>query len=300
MAGLWDNLMKRLVGANPEHFINWLIGKATFVAMLDNELKSQHLFADALIHIIRNGKAGLLHIEFQTSSDPEMEERLLDYNVFASHQYDHRPASTYVIYLRKGVEVAESPYIRRSIDGEEVHRFYFRVIKLWELPSEEFLQPELIGLFPLLTLTEDGKRPEVVKEMIDALESAQEFDLLAISQIVGGLVFKAGTERDWFRRRFSMFQDILRESWVYQEIGQEYLEQGREEERERRIQDQQAMLVRIVQLHFSELLALAKQKADGIKDPEVLTAMNFKLLSAQTVEEARRILLDVHKGENKQ
>ena len=27
MAGLWDNLMKRLVGANPEHFINWLIGK---------------------------------------------------------------------------------------------------------------------------------------------------------------------------------------------------------------------------------------------------------------------------------
>ena len=33
-----------------------------------------------------------------------MEERLLDYNVFASHQYDHRPASTYVIYLRKGYE----------------------------------------------------------------------------------------------------------------------------------------------------------------------------------------------------
>src|SRR5437588_294353 len=135
-----------------------------------------------------------------------MEQRLLDYNVFASHQYDHRPAATYVIYLRKGVEVAESPYIRRSIDGEEAHRFYFRVIKLWELRSEELLKMELVGLFPLLTLTEGGKRPEVVKEMIDTLESAQEFDLLAISQIVGGLVFKEGAERDWFRRRFSMFQ----------------------------------------------------------------------------------------------
>ncbi len=60
-----------------------------------------------------------------------MGQRLLDYNVFASHQYEHRPTSTYVIYLRKGVEVAESPYIRRSIDGEEIHRFYFKVIKLW-------------------------------------------------------------------------------------------------------------------------------------------------------------------------
>ena len=159
-------------------------------------------------------------------------------------------------------------------------------------------------LLPLLTLTEGGKRPEVVKEMIDTLASAGEMDLLAISQIVGGLVFKEGAERDWFRRRFSMFQDILRESWVYQEIGQEYLEkgieEGIEEERERRIQDQRAMLVRIVQLHFSELLALAKQQADAIKDPEILTAMNFKLLSAHTVEEARRILLDAHKGENKQ
>ncbi len=85
---------------------------------------------------------------------------------------------------------------------------------------------ELSGLLPLLTLTDGGKRPEVVKEMIETLGSAQEFDLLAISQIVGGLVFKEGSEREWFRRRFHMFQDILRESWVYQEIGQEYLEKG--------------------------------------------------------------------------
>ncbi|HAE82416.1 MAG TPA: hypothetical protein DCK85_03430, partial [Ktedonobacter sp.] len=37
-----------------------------------------------------------------------------------------------------------------------------------------------------------------------------------------------GPEREWFRKRFDMFQDILKESWVYQEIGQEFLEQGYE------------------------------------------------------------------------
>ena len=92
-----------------------------------------------------------------------------------------------------------------------------------------------------------------------------------------------------------MFQDILRESWVYQEI----IEQGREEERQRRIQEHRTILVRFIQLNFPELEALAKQQADGIKDPGVLSSMNIKLLSDQRVEEARQILLSNNKGETK-
>ncbi len=291
--------MKRLVRANPEHFINWLIGQATFVALLDNELKSQHLYSDALIEIKRSGKLALLHIEFQTYRDVEMEVRLLDYNVFASHQYDHRPVYTYVIYLRKGGEVAESPYIRRFVDGEKIHKFYFRVIKLWELPSEELLQMDLVGLFPLLTLTNGGKRPEVVRVMIDTLASTEEMDLLAISQIVGGLVFKEGPERDWFRRRFSMFQDILRESWVYQEIGQEYLEKGREEERQRELEQQRELLMSFVQKRFPETMALAKQQVDSITDLEVLRKVFLKLFDAQTAEEVKKILFEVDNSKNK-
>ncbi len=59
------------------------------------------------------------------------------------------------------------------------------------------------------------------------------------------------------------------------------------------------MLVRIFQLHFPELLALAKQQADSIEDPEVLSSMNFKLLAAQTIEEAQRLLLNINKSETK-
>ena len=102
-------------------------------------------------------------------------------------------------------------------------------------------------------------------------------------------------ELEWFRKRFSMFQDILRESWVYQEI----IEQGREEEHQRRIQEHRTLLMRFIQLNFPELEALAKQQADGIKDPDVLSSMNIKLLAAQRVEEARQILLSDNKGETK-
>ncbi len=287
MAGLWDGVMKRLVRGYAKHFARWLTEEAVFVRALDIELKNQHLFADALLEVMLYGKAALLHIEFQAYVDPEMEMRLLEYNVLASRQYRHLPVYSYVIYLRKAGKIAESPLVRTFPDGEEVHRFFFRVIKLWEVPAEALLQTGWIGVLPLVTLTDGGKQPEVVKEMIDRLAVAEDYDLLAISEVVGGLVFKKGPELEWFKRRFSMFQDILRESSVYQEIV------------ERGIQGQREMLLGFVQMRFPELLALAKQRTEGITDPDLLPSVSHKFLAAQTLEEARRILLSIDKGETK-
>ena len=288
MAGLWDSLMKRLVRRYARHFVRWLVAEAVFVRALDIELQNQQLFADALLEVRLHGTAALLHIEFQAYDDPEMATRLLEYNVLASRQYGHLPVYSYVIYLRKAGEVAASPLVRGFPTGEDVHHFFFGVIKLWEVPAELFLGAGWTGVLPLVTLTDGGKRPEVVKEMIDQLASVEEYDLLAIAQVLGGLVFKTGPELAWFRKRFSMFQDILRESSVYQEI----VEEGR-------IQEQREMLLKLIQLRFPELEALAKQQSDGITTPEILPSVNFKLLAAQTVEEARQILLSINKSETK-
>ena len=84
-----------------------------------------------------------------------------------------------------------------------------------------------------------------------------------------------------------MFQDILRESSVYQEI----VEKG--------IQGQREMLLAFVQMRFPELLALAKQQTEGITDPDLLPSVSHKLLAAQTLEESRRILLSMDRGGTK-
>ncbi len=291
MAGLWDGVMKRLVRGYAKHFTRWLTEEAVFVRALDIELKNQHLFADALLEVLLHGLPALLHIEFQVYDDPEMEMRLLEYNVLASRQYRHLPVYSYVIYLRKATRIAEAPLVRTFPDGEEVHRFFFRVIKLWEIPAEALLQTGWIGVLPLVTLTDGGKQPEVVREMIDRLASVEEYDLLAISGVVGGLVFREGLELEWFKRRFSMFQDILRESPIYQEIIEQGLEKG--------IQGQREMLLGFVQMRFPELLALAKQQTEGITDPDFLPSVSHKLLATQTLEEARRILLSIDKGGTK-
>ena len=297
MAGLWDSLMKRLVRRYARQFVRWLSAEAVFVRALDIELQNQQLFADALLEVMLHGTSALLHIEFQTYDDADMEVRLQEYNVLASRQYEHLPVYSYVIYLRKVGEVAVSPLVRSFPDGEEVHRFFFRVIELWEVAAEVLLQAGWPAVLPLVTLTKGGKRPEVVKEMIDRLASAEEYDLLAIAQVLGGLVFKTGPELEWFRKRFSMFQDILSESWVYQEIAEQGVEKGREEERQQELQRQRQTIIGFVQRRFPEITALAEQQTAKITDPETLQTVILKLLDAQTVEEARQVLLNIDKSE---
>ena len=285
--------MKRLVRRYAKHFARWLVAEAVFVRALDIELQNQQLFADALLEVRLRGEPALLHIEFQAYDDPDMAMRLLEYNVLASRQYEHLPVYSYVIYLRKAGEVAASPLVRGFPTGEDVHHFFFGVIKLWEVPAELFLGTGWTGVLPLVTLTDGGKRPEVVKEMIDQLASAEEYDVLAIAQVLGGLVFKTGPELAWFRKRFSMFQDILSESWVYQEL----VEQGVEKERQQELQRQRQTIVGFVQRRFPEITALAEQQTAKITDPEMLQTVILKLLDAQTIEEARQILLNLDKDE---
>lgn len=302
MAGLWDSIMKRLVKTYAPHFTNWLLAEATFVRSLNVELQSQQLYADALIEVSIDEEPGLLLIEFQSYRDPEMGRRLAEYSIIASREHHHCEVYSYVIYLRRVGEIDHSPYIRMHRDGWEEYRFHFRMVQLWEMPAEFFLGQGWLGILPLAILAKGGKRPAVVNQMIEQLTRVKAYDLLALARLLGGLVFKEGTdESDWFQGRFHMFQDILRESWVYQEIGQEYfaqgreqgLEQGFEKGREERLQGQREMLLSFVQRDFPEVLILARQQVNRITDPELVQAVFLKLVHAQTVEEAKKIFFEL-------
>src|SRR5205085_7440970 len=97
---------------------------------------------------------------------------------------------------------------------------------------------------------------------------------------------------------------ILRESWVYQEIGQEYLEQGIEKGIEKgieqgKLEGQREMLLSFVQRHFPEVMVLAKQQIESITDSEILQAMFLKLSDAKSVEEVKKILFEIDNSKNK-
>jgi predicted transposase YdaD len=215
-----------------------------------------------VLQVSLDGKEFLLHIEFQSSNDAYIGERLLEYNVLASRQYDFLPVYSCVIYLKNH--------------------------------SEELLQTGLAGLLPLLPLTRDGARREVVEKMITGLISAEKTESLWIGYALATKVLK--DDLKWLRRRFAVFNDILRETPAFQEVLAEGLEKGL---KEGELRAQRQTLLAVVQERFPGIVDLAKKQADAIEDPEALRRLIVKMSIVQTSEEARPYLLSGVRDEKK-
>ena len=170
----------------------------------------------------------------------------------------------------------------------------YRSIELGKLVAGELLQTGLVGLLPLLPLTKDGARREVVEEMISGLVSAEKTESLWIGYALASRAMK--DDLQWLKRRFAMLEDILRETPVYQEVLAEGEEKGREEGK---LEAQRQTLLDIVQERFPAIARLAKRQADAIEDPEVLRHLTVKISIVKTSQEAEQYLLNPSSVENR-
>jgi len=289
----FDDAMKKLVGGNPQDMVSWVIPGAQFGKQLPLELGVENIYADGLLQATLDGKEFLAHIEFQSSYDGRIGERLLEYNVLASRQYNYLPVYSCVIYLKNHNNVPDSPFTKGLPNGEEIVRFHYRSIELGKLAARELLQTDLVGLLPLLPLTQDGARREVVEEMITGLVSAEKTESLWIGYALASRVFK--DDLKWLKRRFAMLEDILRDTPVYQEVLAEGMEKGLE----KGLEAQRQTLLDIVQERFPAIARLAKQQADAIGDPEVLRHLTVKISVVKTSKEAEQYLLNPARDEKR-
>src|SRR5579864_717224 len=142
----YDDAMKKLLGLSPQDFLSLVLHGARFLRELSGELRVENIHADGLIEGIFNEERVLVHLEFQSSYDPRIGARLLEYNVLASRQYSDLPAYSCVIYLKDCGHVPQSPYIRRLPSGEEIVRFRYGCIELHKMTADELKQTGLIGV----------------------------------------------------------------------------------------------------------------------------------------------------------
>ena len=283
MAKPWDDTMKRLIRAHPQHFVSWVLKGAIFKAALSIELKNWTREADFLLDVIQNERQMLVHMEFQSHEDEDMAQRLLEYNVLATREHT-RPVLSCLIYLRKDSKIAESPLIWELPNGEKILYFHFIVIKLWEITAEELIQTDLTGLLPLVPLTKDGDQYGVIDEVATKLATAKEYNLLEFARRFASLVFKDGSDHEWLNGRFAMYRDILEDSWVVQE-----------ERREGKRDGLRQALLAVVQARFPEIIDLMKKQIDGVEDPESLQDLLVKISLAQNVEDATMALFALDK-----
>ena len=301
--GQWDDLLKMLVGANPQDFVTFLLRDARYIGTLDRELKVKTQQADLLFNVERAGQEFIIHAEFQRRRDPMMGERLWKYNVSTTITYG-KDVISFVIYLVEENEVVEPPYLRKFY-GNVIHAFQFTNIKLWELSADVFEQPGREGLLPLVPLTSNGKKRERLDEMIQGLQESGKEDLLPLGYVIAGLVLNDVQDKEWLKRRFAMFQERLEDSWAYQEIlakgwekgEKEGKEEGKKEGREEGKEEGQllalrSMLLSFVQIHFPVLVPVAMARAERIQDPDALQAIVTAMFQAKSSDEAERILTE--------
>lgn len=320
MSGPWDDGLKMLINDNPQAFVNWLFEGAQVLKKLQTEFKMHTIVADALLEVSWYGEIFLLHIEFQSTNDSKMGERLLEYNLAAHKEHDLDVLSI-VIYLRSDGEVPQSPLRWKIPTGKETLQFHYLVVEMAKLATDQLRHEGLVGILPLLLLTKDGATHGVVDEVIAGLQEAKKYDLLPVTELLASLVLKDQADQEWIKRRFAMLQDALRETPAYQRI----LQEGREEEREalqkvlqqqqeafqqqqealqkalqqqqEALQKQRDILLDVMFDRFPLLARRARDYAKSVDDPNKLLHLIVDMAKAPTTEEAERILRDAEKGD---
>jgi predicted transposase YdaD len=179
---------------------------------------------------------------------------------------------------------------------QEVLRFHYQSIELKALLPEGVIRTGLTGLLPLLPLTKNGARREIVEIMFSRLLAAKKIELVPIGYTLASLALSRENpgEQNWLFRRFHEMHDILRETPIYQEILKEGREEGLEQGRQRgQLEALRQAVVEVVVERFPRLVRLAKKQVALIEDPEVLRHVLVKASVAQSAEEAREQLLAV-------
>ncbi len=285
--------MKLLVGANRQHLVTLLLPGAKYISELNTELHGKTLNADLLYNIRWNGKKSILHVEFQKRRDRDMGRRLWAYNALTVINTG-LPVCSFVIYLKKDGNVAQSPFTIELPDDEVAHHFTFRTVKLWELPADIFKRPGVEGLLPLLPLVRNSDGHAVVEDMIASLDAAGKNDLLPLGYAFASMILETPIDRQWLKERFALLKDILEESWAYQEMAASGLQKGLEKGRQQgleegKLQGQREVVIDIIQERFPELVNMAHKRVNALKDSEELRRLIVKIsiaTAAHEVEEA--------------
>jgi predicted transposase YdaD len=296
MAKTWDSLMKRLVQASPQDLVSWIFPEAIYEGELNTELQKEPIIADLIYTVKWKGRQVALHVEFQKRHDDHMDRRVWEYNVLTSVRTG-LPVYSVVLYLVKDDAVVEPPYTIDLPSGDIIHHFVFQNIKLWEVPPEVLLKLDLPGLLPLLPLTQEGNRREVVEQMMSSLQQIGKTNLLALGYAFAVRLLTQEMDQQWLKENFMSVENIFEGTWIYDEILQKGmtkgLEQGMKKGIEQELQALRATLLSFVETRFPDQLVLAKRQASFTTTPLQVQELLHKLFAAHTGDEVQEILFSI-------
>ncbi|MCC5603668.1 Rpn family recombination-promoting nuclease/putative transposase [Nostoc favosum] len=209
---MFDNVCRFLAESFSGDFATWLLGESIALTQLSpSELSLEPIRADALI-LLQSDEI-VLHIEFQTEAKAEIPFRMTDYRLRVYRRFPYKRMHQVVIYLQP----TTSELVQQTAFVLENTRHEFGVIRLWEQPSEIFLNTP--GLLPFATLSQTEDKTRTLQQVAEAIEQINDTrtqsNIAASTAILAGLVLNKELIKRLLR------SDAMRESVIYQDIQQE-------------------------------------------------------------------------------
>jgi predicted transposase/invertase (TIGR01784 family) len=281
---MYDNTCKYLAENFPEDISSWLIGeRVSLTELKPTELNVDPIRADSMI--LLTNRDLILHLEFQTDPDEEMQFRTIDYRIRAFRKFPNKRMRQIVIYLRK---TTSNLVYQTTFEIENtLHRF--EVIRLWEQPASIFLESP--GLYPFATLAQTDEPELVLRSVAAKIEGITErkvqADLAATTSVLAGLVLDRNQVKRVLRR------DIMRESVIYQDIlaeGEVIGEaKGLEQGLQQGLQQERSLVVRQLTKKLGNLTPKIQSRVNSLAIERV-EALGEALLDFNALADLERFL----------
>jgi predicted transposase YdaD len=170
LSGPFDITLKHLIEAYPQDWLRLVgIPASGPVEVVDADLATVTAEADKLLRLSEPSPS-LLHLEFQTTYDSHLADRIHWYNALAGYRHG-LPVHSVAILMRQQADGSAMigelrKYAPHQSSGNPYLVFRYQVVRVWQFPSEEILENGL-GTLPLAILTDDASQhpAEIVERM---------------------------------------------------------------------------------------------------------------------------------------
>ncbi len=201
-----------------------LVGGLTGVRRIEpmpGEIAQSRMFPDGLLRVFLEGQRSPHHVlvEVATYSEERALKQALDDLALAYSALGHLPEMLMLVLRPKGSFHVGGKHEVRSKLGLSRLEAEWRPVELWTLPADEFLSHADVGVVPWVPLMHFDGPPENLLErcaekVLREAHQNDRADLLAVTQVLGGLRFPAPLLAQFLKGEEVMFESPVLQRFV--------------------------------------------------------------------------------------
>lgn len=274
----YDKASKDLINEFEEQIIEYVIkSKPQKIEKLDRELNLPDRRIDSVFKI---DDRYVLNIEFQTEYEENIEFRVLLYNILLQVKHE-LPVRTIIIYLTRKNESKMKNFHMSECFGSKIN-FNFEVLKVWELNTDEILNKNIYGMYPLLALSrKDEKLPKIIYDKIirSDIDNDKKESLLKVLSTLLNLVYKGETIKEML--------PVEKLEGLLEKVRTESKNEGKLEGEESKSKN---LLIRLINKKFKKISKKLEDKINKFNDIKKIESIIENIFDINSIEEIETIL----------